>query len=56
MQPLNAKIRTKEGSVKSVLDNDKKDKKENYSDDYDDSEKSEEKRKPYVTPHLLPND
>ena len=55
IEPVNAKIRTKIGSVKSVLGNneDKKDE----DDDNDDSE-SEKKSKnmPYVTPHLQPND
>ena len=55
IEPVNAKIRTKIGSVKSVLWNneDKKDE----DDDNDDSE-SEKKSKnmPYVTPHLQPND
>ena len=54
IEPVNAKIRTKVGSVKSVLGN-SKDKKD--EDDNDDSE-SEDKSKnmPYVTPHLQPND
>ena len=55
IEPVNAKIRTKIGSVKSVLGNNE-DKKDD-SDDNDDSE-SEKKSKnmPYVTPHLQPND
>ena len=55
IEPVNAKIRTKIGSVKSVLGNneDKKD-----EDDHNDDSESEKKSKnmPYVTPHLQPND
>ena len=55
IEPVNAKIRTKIGSVKSVLGNneDKKDE----DDDNDDSElEKKSKNMPYVTPHLQPND
>ena len=62
MEPVNAAIRTKVGSVKSVFE----DEKENHKNtrnlkiddkDYNDSmSDSEAKNMPYVTPHLQPND
>ena len=55
IEPVNAKIRTKIGSVKSVLGNNEDKKDEDDDNDDSDSEKKS-KNMPYVTPHLQPND
>ena len=55
IKPVNAKIRTKIGSVKSVLGNNEDKKDEDDDNDDSDSEKKS-KNMPYVTPHLQPND
>ena len=59
IEPIDAKIRTKVGSPKSILENKNMNQRiinkniDNYDDD---SSESESKNKPYLTPHLQPND
>lgn len=59
MEPIDAKIRTKVGSPKSILENKNMNQRiinkniDNYDDD---NSESESKNKPYLTPHLQPND
>ena len=59
IQPVNAKIQTKVGSVRSMFGNNDNNNNKNEGQDNSDNDNlsdNESKNLPYVTPHLQPND
>ena len=56
IEHVNAKIRTKVGSARSILDNKENNEKNKNENDDDSGAENESKKMQYVTPHLQPND